>query len=138
MRRQSPLASGPQSRRSRSDDAACTLRHTGRRGAVARGIREHMQMRDAAVCDDVERTLEHRVILCREPGDDVRPEHHTRAQPAHVGAEADRIIAAVPPLHAFQDEIITRLQRQMQMRHQAPLTGNCVAQGLIHLDRIQR
>ena len=30
----------------------------------------------------------------------------------------DRLGAAVPPLHALQDQIVARLQRQMQMRHQ--------------------
>ncbi len=55
-------------------------------------------------------------------------------------AERDGIGARMPPLHALEDQIVARLQRQMQMRHQPRLVGQRVEQigvGFHGIDRRQ-
>ena len=65
-----------------------------------------------------------------------------------VGAEAisgrcafsfsqnDRLLARMAALHAFQNHVVTGLQRQMKMRHQTLLMDNHVKQGRVYFDSI--
>ena len=95
-------------------------------------------MGQPAFLDDLFRVLEHRVGLGREAGDDVGAEDDVGAQFAHILAEADRLVAQMPALHALQDHVVAGLQRQMQMRHQPRLGGDGVEQIVVGLDRIDR
>ena len=54
------------------------------------------------------------------PKIDVRPEA------ADLFGEADRVGAAVPALHALQDQVVAVLQRQMEVGHQPRLVGDGV------------
>ena len=44
----------------------------------------------------------------------------------------------VPPLHALEDQIVARLQREMEMRHEPRLLGDGAKRLCIDLDRIER
>ena len=100
--------------------------------------RKDVQMGEPAFVDQVERARKHRLGLGRKARDDVGAEHHVRPQPPHLVAERDRVGAQVPPLHALEDEIVARLQRQMQVRHQPRVIGEGIEQVAVGLDRIDR
>ena len=51
----------------------------------------------------------------------------------HPPDQRDGKIAVVPPLHPFQDQIVTGLKRQMDMRHEARFAGDDVEQPLVNL-----
>src|SRR6516162_11699861 len=91
------------------DHLAADLRHA--RGGRAGPWRErkHVEMREPACIDDIERAREHVLGLGREPGDDVAAEDYVRPQSPHRFAEGDGIGAQMPALHALQDEIVARL-----------------------------
>ena len=93
------------------DDSALELRHPGRRRAGPWGERKHVQLRQPACIDEVERASEHLLRLGRETGDDVGAESNVGTKLPHVGAKSDGILARMPPLHALEDEIVARLQR---------------------------
>ena len=114
----------------------CGMRAAGVPGRGENG--KTCKVRQAAFVHEIERAHEHRLGLGRKSGDDVGAEHHVRPQPPHLFAERDRVGAQVPPLHALEDEIVARLQRQMQMRHQPRFVGERVEQIAIGLDRIDR
>jgi hypothetical protein len=79
-------------------------------GVPGRGReREDVQVRKPAVVDDVEGAGEHVLGLGREAGDDVGAEDHVGTQPPHLGAEGNRVAAAVAALHALEDEVVASL-----------------------------
>jgi hypothetical protein len=80
-----------------------------------------MQPGEPALLHQPQRVLEHRLRLGREARDDVGAEGHVGAQPARLVAEADGVVAQVPPLHPLEDQVVARLQAEVQMRHQARL-----------------
>ena len=51
-------------------------------------------------------------------------------------AERDGVGAQMPPLHALEHEIVARLQRQMQMRHQPAFGRKRIDQIVVGFDRI--
>ena len=55
-----------------------------------------------------------------------------------VSVNADRIAARMAPLHALQDHVVARLQRQMEVRHEPLLLGDRADQRVVGLDRIDR
>jgi drug/metabolite transporter (DMT)-like permease len=95
---------------------------SARRACRGGGIGEDVQPGQVAVLDQPQRVLEHRLGLGREARDDVGAEGHVGPQRARL-AEADRVVAQVPPLHPLQDQVVAVLQRQVQMRHQARLVA---------------
>ena len=97
-----------------------------------------MQMHELTFSDEIERAGEHLLGLGRKAGDQIGAEHDIGAQPAHLATERNRIGAQVTALHAFEDEIVARLQRQMQMRHQPRLVAERVKQVAIGFDGIDR
>ncbi len=97
-----------------------------------------MQEGEIAFFHQIHRTLEHFVSLGRKARDDIGAERDIRPQSPHLRAEIDRIRARVPPLHPLQNQIVARLQRQMQMRHQAFILRDHVEQIAIDLDLINR
>jgi len=44
----------------------------------------------------------------------------------------------MPPFHPLQNQFVARLQRKMQMRHQAIVICNHIQEVRIDLDRINR
>src|SRR5215472_13982553 len=120
------------------DHLAPDLRH-GRGGrAGPRREREDVEMREPACIDEIERARKHVLGLGREPGDDVAAEDDVRPQSTHRFAEGDGIGAQMPALHALQDEIVARLQREMQMRHQPRVAGERIEEVADGLDRVDR
>ena len=95
-----------------------------------------MQVRKPAVIDQVERVFEHRFGFGRKAGDDIGAEHNVRPQPAQGVAEADCVPARMAALHALEDQIIAGLQRQMQVRHQPLVPGECIDQIAVGLNRV--
>jgi hypothetical protein len=86
-----------------------------------------MQMHETAFLNQVERAAKHRFGLGRKPGDEIRAERHIRAHPPDLFAEADRIRAQMPALHALENQVVAGLEREMQVRHQPGFTRNGVA-----------
>ena len=97
-----------------------------------------MQEGQATLLDEIDRARKHVLGFGRKARDDVGAERDIRPQPPHLGAELDRILARMPALHPLQNEIITGLQRQMQMRHQPFIVRNDVEQIAVGLDGIDR
>ena len=54
------------------------------------------------------------------------------------GAQADHVGAPVAALHALQDQVVARLDAEVQMRHQARLVGDQIDQIGVDLGRIDR
>ena len=77
-----------------------------------------MQIGQAAGIDDASRVLEHVVRLGWKTGDQVGAEDDVRTQLTRPLAERDGIGAAVTPFHALQRQIVARLHREVQVRHQ--------------------
>ena len=97
-----------------------------------------MQEGEIAFADQILRAREHLLGLGRKARDDVGAERDIRPQPPHLRAELDRVAPRMPPFHPFQNQIVAGLQRQMQMRHQALVSGDHVEQIAIDLDGIDR
>ncbi len=95
-------------------------------------------MREAAIFDQPQRILKHRLGLGGEAGDEVGPENHVRAQPTDLVAEADRVGAQVAPFHPLEDHVVAGLERQVQMRHQSVFLGEGGDEIRIGLDRVDR
>ena len=132
------LAPPPQACRPLLHDRARHLRHARGRRALARREREDVQEGQPAVVDEAERVGEHRLGLGGEARDQVGAEHDVRPQAPRLGAEADRIRAEMPALHALEDHVVAGLHRQMQVRHQARLVGDRRHQVRIRLDLVDR
>src|SRR5690606_39325396 len=60
------------------------------------------------------------------------------AQRAHLGAEANGIVAQMAALHALQDHVVAGLQGQVQMRHQPAFARDRFHQLPVGLDGIDR
>ena len=97
-----------------------------------------MQEGEIAFPHQVLRAREHFLRLGREARDDVGAERDVRAQPPHLRAELDRIMARMPPLHPLQNQVVAGLQRQMQMRHQPLVVRDDIEQIEVGLDGIDR
>ena len=138
MRAQRRIARRPQPRRAVADRGPRDGGHPGGRRALARRIGEDMQEGQPAGGHQVDRVLEHRLGLGRKARDDVGAEDHVGAQPPCLLAESDGIVAQMAALHALEDHVVARLQRQVQMRHQARLGRDGQHQVLVRLDRIDR
>ena len=96
-----------------------------------------MEEGEIAFLDQVERARKHLLGLGREARDDVSAEHHVGAQPSHLITECNRVGAQMAPLHALEDEIVTGLQREMQMRHQPLLFADQAEQVRINLHNVE-
>ena len=116
--------------------ATCGIRAAG--VPLSGAVRKDVQPGQAAFVDQAQRVLEHRLGLGRKAGDEVGAEHHLRPRGPHRGAEGDRVVAAVPPLHPLQDHVVARLQRQVQVRHQPRLAGDRLDQPRVRLDLVDR
>src|SRR5256886_1960813 len=127
-----------QSASTRLDDVSPDLRHARGGGTGPRRERKDMEMREPACVDEIERAREHILALGRESGDDIATEHDVRPQPPHRPSEGDGVGAQMPALHALEDEIVPRLQREMQTRHQPPVGGERIEQSAVDLHRIDR
>ena len=97
-----------------------------------------MQMRQPAVVDEVERAREHLFRLGRKADDEIGAEDDVGPRRAQRVAEADRVLARMAPLHALQDQIVARLQRQMQMRAEPLLSRKSLDEIVVGLDAIDR
>ena len=93
-----------------------------------------MQEGEIALLHQILRTREHLLGLGRKARDDIGAERDVRPQPPHLRAEIDGVVARMPPLHPLQNQIVARLQRQMQMRHQPLVIRDHVEQIAIGLD----
>ena len=68
-----------------------------------------MQEGEAAILDQRQAGLEHRLVLGREAGDQVGAERDSGAQRLGAGAGGNRVGPAVPALHTFQDQVVAGL-----------------------------
>jgi len=95
-----------------------------------------VKMRQPARIHEVEGARKHLLGFRGKAGDQIGAEHEVGAARAQVRAKRDGIGAAVPPLHAPQDEIVPGLEREVQMRHEPGLVREGIEQLPIHLDGI--
>ena len=93
-------------------------------------------MREAAFGNEIEGAGELLFRLGGKAGDEVGPEDGIRAKTPHGLTEPDRIVAAVPALHALEDQVVAGLQREVEMRHQPVLAGNRLPESRVGLDGI--
>ena len=135
---ESGLSCRPQSRRPLLDDSIGNRRHARGRGAGPGAVRKHMNKGEPAFLDQIEAAAKHVLGFGRKTRDQVGAERQLRAQRAGPVRDLNRIGAQMPPLHTLQDQVVARLQRQMQMRHQPLLLGDEPPQLGIDLDRIER
>ena len=129
-------AGGAQPLRPLPNLRAVDLRHPRRRRSSAGAVRKDVQPRQPAVLDEIERALEHRLGLGRKPRDDVGAEDHLGPRLAQRLAEGDGVVTQVPALHPLQDQVVSRLQRQVQVRHQPRLAGDRLDQQRVRLDGV--
>jgi hypothetical protein len=80
----------------------------------------------------------HFFSLGRKSGDKVGADRRVLARSLDPLDRADRVGAAVPSLHALEDQVVAGLQRQMEMRHQPRLAGDQLEQRLVDLDAVER
>src|SRR5439155_1365351 len=113
------------------------LGHARCRRAGAGRIGKDMEEAEAAILHQAQTVLEHRFALGGKSGDQVGAEGNIGAKGARPPTEGDRIGPAVPPLHALQDQIVARLQREVEMGHQARLFGQELPERVIGLRRIE-
>ena len=97
-----------------------------------------MQVIDAALVHAGERVGEHGVRLRRETGDEVCAKGHVRPGVPQAMAQVDRDGARMAALHALEDHVVARLEREMQVRRNAWLVGEKVEQRLVDLDGVDR
>src|ERR1700722_10563042 len=95
-----------------------------------------MEVRQAAGLHQIERILEHFLGLSWKTGDEIGAEYHVGPKTAHCLTEPDCIFARMSALHAFEDQIVAWLKREMQMRHQPRILPNHIEQFVVDLDRI--
>ncbi len=97
-----------------------------------------MQIGEAHLFHQLQRIVEHRIRLGGKAGDDISAESHIGAQEPHLVAECNNIGPQVPPLHTLEHHVVTRLQADMQVRHQSRLLGDEAIELVIHFNRIDR
>ena len=71
----------------------------------------------------------HLLALGREAGDQVGADRRVGPRRLQPLDHRDRIGAAVAALHPLEDQVVARLQRQMEMRQQPRLAGDQLEQG---------
>jgi hypothetical protein len=52
--------------------------------------------------------------------------------------QSNGLAAIMPSFHTLQYHVIARLQRDMDMRHDARFTGKQIEQAVIHLNTVKR
>ena len=97
-----------------------------------------MQPCQPALVDQVQRPLEHIFRFCRKAGDQISTKCDVGACRSDTVTYRDSFIAAMPALHTLQDHVVTRLQRQVKMRHQPWFVVNQPQQVRVHFDAINR
>ena len=113
-----------QARRPLANEGARQLRHARRRRSLARRIGKDMQPSQPGFCNNIERVGEHLFALGWETGNEISAEGDVGAECAQFGANAENIGPIMTPLHALQHHVVTGLNAEMDMRHQAWLMGN--------------
>ena len=103
------------------DDVARDLRHPRRRRAGRAGSRGRRADKSARILPRGRaswRTSRRFRSGSRQSG---RRRTRCPGRNSHILAEIDHIVARMPALHALQDHVVARLQRQVQVRHQPRL-----------------
>jgi hypothetical protein len=104
------------------------LRHARGRRARTRRIRKHMQEGEIAFAQQIERSREHFLRLGWEAGDNIGAKRNIGPQTLDLCAKRDRFCARMPALHSLENQVVARLQREMQMRHQSRVVREHVEQ----------
>ena len=94
------------------------LRHFLRRRSIARTEGKYVQIGEGCLIDEPQRVFELRFGFGWKTGDQIRTESSFRPNATHLLAKADDVVTRVAALHAFQDQIVASLHRDMKMRHQ--------------------
>src|SRR5579884_259891 len=113
------------------------LRHRRRLGPGARRVHERERAVVADLADDLERLLEVRLRLAREPDDDVGSDRQVGNGGAHPVGEREVPLACVRPPHRLQDARRARLQRQMDLLAHGFALGHGGDQGLAKVLRVR-
>ena len=120
------------------DQGTINLGHSGGGRALTRGIGKDMQPGQLGIINQVEGRFMRGIILGRETGNQISPEHSIRANLADLPHQVQHIGCAMAAFHSFQDQIMAMLNRQMQMRHQPVIISQRCQQIIISLGRINR
>ena len=97
-----------------------------------------MQKGQTTFVNQSEGLFKHGICFGRKACNQISAEDHVRTFLPQAQAKSDRVFTQVTALHAFENHIVARLKRQMQMRHDPMILGNGINQVFISLDRVNR
>jgi hypothetical protein len=97
-----------------------------------------VEVGEAGIIDQFQCVLEHTLRFGWKAGYHVGAERHFRPKPSHPVTEGDDITPSVTPFHALQDQIVSRLDGKVEMRHQAVVFGDGPHQLGVNLNGIDR
>ena len=97
-----------------------------------------MAVGDLAIVQQGHAVFEHGVGFGGKSGDNIRPDCDLGASFLQALRQSNRLRPAVPSLHAFEDHIITRLKRKVDMGHHARFASDQIKQAVINFNRIER
>ena len=93
---------------------------------------------DIAIVKQLQCVERHFFSFGGKSGDEVGADRRVRPRGLDPLDRAHGIGAAVAALHALEDQIVARLQRKMEMRHQPRLARDQFEQGVVDLDAVER
>ena len=79
-----------------------------------------------------------RIALGRKPGDDVGTDREFRPRRLEPFDQRDRLSARMPPPHPLEHQVIARLQREVDVRHDPRLLRQQLEQQRVDLDPVER
>ena len=120
------------------DQAPIGLGHPGCWRTGAWRIGKHVQPCQMAAVHQCQRVFKSGLGLGRETGDNISPKSDTWPCGAGLFAKPNGIARQMPTFHPLQDQIVTMLEAEMKMRHQARLCCNRVHERIIDFDGIDR
>ena len=139
MRRERLSPASRKSGGARLDRRRRDARHPRRRRSRRGGKRKHMQEAQAAILDQAPAA---RAAIASssvgKPAIRSAPKAISGRRRRKFGAEGDAVGAAVAALHPLQDQVVARLQRQMQIGREPFLLGEGREQIGVGLDAIDR
>ena len=112
--------------------------HPRRRRAGPFAVGKHVQERQFGFGHEIQRFAEQRLGLGGKAGDQVGADRDPGPQRPRPRDRRRRIGAQMAALHALQDQVAARLQRQVQMRHQPRLLAQQPPEVVIDRRGIQR
>lgn len=114
------------------------LGHAGGRGSGPGAVGEDVQEGEPRVLNEGQGVLEGRFALGGKAGDQIGAEGCLWTRTSHRRGQGQGVGARVPPLHALEDEVVARLQGEVQVGHESRLGSDQTEQPRVDLGRVNR